>query len=103
MNNVDKFSAALKQNRQASQDGRTSIDQAPKATFLPPILCVECPSCHSRVHPRVRTFERADGYDVVRGMCPFCGGVYWVYNREQERPSPEFTPKQKRTSYVYRP
>ena len=76
----------------------------PKATFLPPILCVECPGCHSRVHPRVRTFERADGYDVVRGMCPNCGGVYWVFNREQEQfNKPAGSTSRGSVRYVYKP
>ena len=102
--NVDKFAAALARKPQPTPDGRAVLDQSIKATFLPPILCVECPACHSRVHPRVRTFERAEGYDVVRGMCPNCGGVYWVYNREQEHfNSPAATPSRGTVRYVYKP
>lgn len=106
--NVDKFAAALKlkPSGSTSQVPSSSLDGAskPKATFLPPILCVECPACHSRVHPRVRSFERGDGYDVVRGMCPSCGGVYWVYNREQERfNAPAGSTPRGSVRYVYKP
>ena len=102
--NVDKFAAALSRKSPPNPDGRAVLDQSPKATFLPPILCVECPACHSRVHPRVRTFERGDGYDVVRGMCPACGGVYWVYNREQEHfNTPAGSTPRGPVRYVYKP
>ena len=110
----DKFAAALK--RKPSTPVTASSPPVPasslagasasKATFLPPILCVECPACHSRVHPRVRTFaKKADGFDEVRGMCPNCGGVYWVYNREHERftSAPAATPPRSPVRYVYRP
>lgn len=88
----------------SDRGGAVSAPRDSKAIFLPPILCVECPACHSRVHPRVRTFERAEGYDVVRGMCPNCGGVYWVYNREQEHfNSQAATPSRGTVRYVYKP
>lgn len=98
-NPVDKFAAALSSQTPAEDRQRT------RAIYLQPILCVDCPTCHSRVHPRVRTFDRHEGYDVIRGMCPFCGSVNWVFNREQERraDSPSIIQQpRKRKNYVYR-
>lgn len=103
---VDKFAAALKRSASASdRGGAVSAPRNPKATLLPPITCVTCPNCGSRVHPRVRTFtKKTDGFDEVRGMCPSCGGVYWVYNREQERfNAPAGSPPRGSVRYVYKP
>lgn len=73
-----------------------------RAKVLPSILCVECPTCRSLVHPRVRTFTRGeDGFDEVRGMCPFCGSINWVYNRQRERPGDGVKPRGT-VRYVYK-